>query len=289
MDPKFIGASDSIFVMGSAYSGRNNTNTASLSAYGLALTQVESNGVLIGRTAGNTYWQSLNPNGTLRWQYPVSTGYAYFASVGSDGTTFLQDKNITAIRPDGTVAWTYPRTVGNTYNVAPAVGPDGTLYAVDNYSGNEMAIDPNGTIKWSHRVNVQPQSIMVDRLGNTYCWGVEDGLEAVDANGNMLWHTPGKPLDLTISTILADDSTILSVSGRNSILAQSTIDGHTLWSYTFNSSFNLTGLAPGGADRLYALGYDSYTDATSLYVFIPEPSSLLLLLASAPLLLKRQR
>jgi outer membrane protein assembly factor BamB len=66
----------------------------------------------------------------------------------------------------------------------PAVGPDGTVYAVGNY-GHLYAVTPDGALKW-----VRPASgngtVDVDNLGRIYCAG-GGGVQAYSPEGERVW------------------------------------------------------------------------------------------------------
>ena len=83
-------------------------------------------------------------------------------SIGADGTIYIGTVGcstssgtcyVYAINPDGTVKWKF-KTDGYYGRVftAPAVGPDGTVYAVGLDPATLYAINPTGTLKWNRQL-----------------------------------------------------------------------------------------------------------------------------------------
>ena len=65
----------------------------------------------------------------------------------------------------------------------PAVGPDGTIYAVGNY-GHLYAVAPDGGLKWVRSAG--DGTVDVDVQGRIYCAG-GGGIQAYSPEGDRLW------------------------------------------------------------------------------------------------------
>ncbi len=81
-------------------------------------------------------------------------------------------------------------TGGHQIISAPAVGPDGTLYAASN-DGVLYAVSPDGRRLWSLRTGVTagtmpPARSAVDRQGNSY-WNIHGSVAAIDRHGRLRW------------------------------------------------------------------------------------------------------
>jgi hypothetical protein len=65
----------------------------------------------------------------------------------------------------------------------PAVGPDGTIYAVGNY-GHLYAVTPDGALKWVRTAG--DGTVDVDSQGRVFCAG-GGGIQAYSPDGDRLW------------------------------------------------------------------------------------------------------
>jgi outer membrane protein assembly factor BamB len=102
--------------------------------------------ILIGCSNDSVY--ALNSDGTLKWADSVGGQVWATGALGADGTSYFQtaDSNVIALRSDGTQLWTFYSQGGNT---APVIGPDGTVYVV-NQNGNVYALNPtDGSQEWT--------------------------------------------------------------------------------------------------------------------------------------------
>jgi hypothetical protein len=128
------------------------TNDAGWSPYDLV---VAADGTIYAAD-GSGNLVALAPGGSIRWKAALAnagSGPLFFA-IGSDGTVYVSEGVLDAYRPDGTLAWS-TTTSPDLANFGPAVGPDGTLYAIGTetvsagvYEGMLTAVEPNGTTRW---------------------------------------------------------------------------------------------------------------------------------------------
>ena len=56
---------------------------------------------------------ALNPDGSLKWQYPTGGGIDSSPAIGADGAIYVGsgDDNLYSLNPDGSLKWRYPTGV----------------------------------------------------------------------------------------------------------------------------------------------------------------------------------
>ena len=98
---------------------------------------------------------SLN-EGAEKWENNLP-GLGENLAIGEKGTIYVMqsqyggDSSLKAVSPDdGRVEWTW-KPEGFHEFLAPAIGPDGAIYAVDK-SGSLYAVSPDGKQKWSYKI-----------------------------------------------------------------------------------------------------------------------------------------
>jgi outer membrane protein assembly factor BamB len=100
--------------------------------------------------AGNHKVFAVNPDGSKKWECPDTHGGR--SSIANDGMIYVTGgMALNAITPEGEIKWAFPINVEYGY---PAIGKDGTVYAVgsEQGTGTLYALDPdsanpNGTKK----------------------------------------------------------------------------------------------------------------------------------------------
>jgi len=101
---------------------------------------------------------AINPNGTLRWKYPVDGGRFVRASpvIGPTGTIYVAtkaggaelDARLIALSPTGIRLWYYSlERVGADIYCTPSIGADGLIY-FGAESTLLYALNPDGTLNW---------------------------------------------------------------------------------------------------------------------------------------------
>jgi hypothetical protein len=102
----------------------------------------------------------------------------------ASGRTFANATVQPAEAPGGRVAWRV-KLADQYVSARPAVGPDGTIYAIGNF-GNVYAVSPLGEVKWVSPTNAAGTiDILPD--GNVVVGG-GGGVQALNAsNGSRLW------------------------------------------------------------------------------------------------------
>ncbi len=103
----------------------------------------------------DTTFYALDPEGQLLWSLngigggrPIS-----LASDGTIVTGGGPGILISVLNPDGTVRWTLPNTSGHELLAGPSLGPDGNIYAVQDTTSGEgyghFSIDLEGNLRYS--------------------------------------------------------------------------------------------------------------------------------------------
>src|SRR5215469_4640027 len=93
------------------------------------------------------YLTALNAAGSLQWQlnFPCCGGFT--PAIAADGTIFLgTGQGLWAVNPDGSMKWQFRTDL--VFGV-PTIGGDGTIYAPVSGGTIFMAVNSNGTLKWT--------------------------------------------------------------------------------------------------------------------------------------------
>jgi outer membrane protein assembly factor BamB len=148
---------------------------------------------------------AINPDGTQKWKTPLNIlpasttpaigpdGSIYVHGNGLEGNTVAIEK-LKAISPGGVIQWTFEFNNGagiftSEVESSPAIAPDGTIY-VGSMDTNLYALNPNGTIKWTHPASLTSisSSPALSPDGNTVYF-VNDitRLYAISSSGVFQW------------------------------------------------------------------------------------------------------
>jgi hypothetical protein len=173
---------------------------------------IGSNGTIYVPT-NNSGVYALNPNGTEKWHFFVDGMSSIEGiTIGNDGTLYFMayvptgnvysGTNLYALNPDGSEKWFTGGPRGGM--TVPAVGADGTVYAVwkgfinvqDEQLGCLGAYTPQGTSKWSVGLGygvgsaptVGPDGNIYVIAGNAWYTG-NHTLFAYSPNGVKLWQS----------------------------------------------------------------------------------------------------
>ena len=233
---------------------------------------IGSDGVLYG-TQSNL-WGAVNPDGTVTWTLPLQASHAGGAAVTSDGVVILSDRDIRAVASAGNVLWTYPRSYTDGSNSAPTIGSDGVIYFVDDYNGRAVALNPNGSVKWTYQpllwTSFNPIDILVDDQQNTYWYTDQYGLIALNPSGALRWQRSSTE-SRDYSAIIDQQGTIVMADGSE-IVAVSSDTGADRWRYNFGAGTLIYGLAPGLGQTMYALVAFPNNPGGYTLVSLPEPT-----------------
>lgn len=175
---------------------------------------VAPDGTVYSTDLGRLY--ALTPDGGLLW-VAAGAGGRRPVSLGADGTIYTAGNLVKALNPDGTLKWQFPNPFPGIELIAgPNVGPDGNVYAAeDTFHGNgglgPFSLDPNGNLRWSDPNNGLIGSFPgsnseivfgVDRffVGNVTAGSSPPILTAFRFDGNQLWSSVASDLDLSTGT-----------------------------------------------------------------------------------------
>lgn len=236
---------------------------------------------------------ALDPNGSLIWKYSTDDFLASNPALGPDSTTYalLGGGKLLAINDNGKLQWDLNVStsyLGASYLQPPTIGLDGTIYIGGVESGpksNYLAINPNGTVKWScdfepeypYDAIITGPSALSDNGTVFFCGGggigyttLPDGnisetqipstVYAVDASGHLLWKRQ-IVRSYVASSLILDSSSDLIVCGGNSLYLFTT-DGSLQSTYTSTGKTGLFSPVLGADGTLYFL--KSYGQTTGI-------------------------
>ena len=144
--------------------------------------------------AYNDHFYAINPDGTRRWDVPMS-GYNVSAAVGSNGVIYVVGSGfpnkLHAFTPAGVKLWESQIGGQNSQNSsAPIIGSDGTIYVGCGHDTSLYAFDPDGARRWVFAAPANAggtsMSPTLDSEGNIYT-GFGTNFFAVNASGRQVW------------------------------------------------------------------------------------------------------
>jgi outer membrane protein assembly factor BamB len=103
----------------------------------------------------DTVFFAINPDGSLKWSFPMNDGAESSPAIGPDGTIYVgsYDSSLYAIADSGNqgiLKWRF--LTGGPIDASPAVDACGTIY-VGSRDSILHAINPDGTERWSFKTN----------------------------------------------------------------------------------------------------------------------------------------
>ena len=150
---------------------------------------------------------ALNPNGTLKWVYPVSDAIYSDPAIGADGTIYFgcYDTNLYALNPNGTLKWKF--LAGDQIYSDPIVGADGAIYfGCDDW--RLYALNTNGTLRWKFNTGrFITGSPAMGAGGEIYVGSLSSNLFSISPAGDTNWvfHTTNR---IESSPAIGTDGTI---------------------------------------------------------------------------------
>jgi outer membrane protein assembly factor BamB len=172
----------------------------------------------IGAYSGKLY--AIKPNGTVKWNLPISVARGTHPTVDSKGNIYVGslDEFIYSIKPDGSVNWTYQSYDGGP--TSPGIGKDGTIYL----GGDKLlALNQDGILKWFDSLfggwgpdfNT-PTAVSPD--GTIYI-----GVDGWRYSHWLFAYNPGDSRDIKWRFEMDDDGSASRVSGSPAIATDGTI------------------------------------------------------------------
>ena len=142
--------------------------------------------IYIGSSNNRLY--AVVRNGTPHWQYDTTGAVRSSPVVADDGTIYIgtMDKKLHAVAADGTKKWIWDAPGDFEWQILPALGWDGTIYAPT--SSKVVALRPDGTERWTFdaKQNLRT-SVVVDVEGVLYVGSDSNRLFAITPEGQALW------------------------------------------------------------------------------------------------------
>jgi hypothetical protein len=147
---------------------------------------------------GNAYWSY--PFGGLSWGIPLVDNQNNIYVLGYD--TLWGMGYLYCINPEGTLKWRYPVNYFDEWN-APTMDHNGNIifysYAIVNTNtiGSIISLDHNGNKRWVTTLegdffsNYMTYGLVCDAEGKIYCGSnqQEGNFYCIDSNGVILWKT----------------------------------------------------------------------------------------------------
>jgi hypothetical protein len=213
--------------------------------------------IYIGSYSG--YLFALNLDGSERWAYRNKDGLGviYTPALGADGSIYFDGYDLTALHPDGSLQWLYEVEYGPY--CAPAVGPDGTVYAVG--ASSLHAVNTDGTRRWLYTMEREfaQGGPAVGHDGTVYLPCERGTLRAIDPDGSPQWMFTVEGI-IRASPIATADGDIYIITDDK--LYALNAGGSLRWWLDFSGTW-ASQPAVGqdrvlyvGADRLYAINAD---------------------------------
>jgi outer membrane protein assembly factor BamB len=153
--------------------------------------------------------------------------------------------------------------VSNVIWSSPAVADDGTVYVGHNgyTDGNLLAINPDGTLKWSYPAREVRSAPAIAPDGTIYVGASDARLYAINPNGSLKWAYQTGFKESYSSPAIGADGTIYIAGAKERNLHAVNPGGTTKWTYpiggdtTSSPTIDDNGIIYiGGADnKLYAL------------------------------------
>ncbi|UCE20591.1 MAG: PQQ-binding-like beta-propeller repeat protein [Gemmatimonadota bacterium] len=155
---------------------------------------------------------AVNPNGTLKWVFPMDDGAESSPALGPDGTIYIgsYDGHLYAIRDEGNrgaLQWKF--STGGWIDGCPTVDGCGVIY-VGSRDSTVYAINPDGTLRWSFSTGGEIESSpTIDDRGILYIASFDGNLYALGTGGpDVGVASIDLPEKIEISTALTPAATV---------------------------------------------------------------------------------
>lgn len=219
---------------------------------------------------------AVTHEGAVKWRTLVSEpvgSQPLSLAIGPDGTLYVWNGVMTALRPDGSAAWTWTGYADAGYLPSPnpiEMGWDGTIYVIDGLPGAVSqlhAIDPSGAVAWTYAFpdGVGPSGqIAVGTGGTIYVAAFEANAQmtllALRPDGTLVWTAPLMPSNASVAlpglpgVAVGDDGTVYApcfLGSSSPGLCSFAPDGSP--TATFDAGYYQGVALPPSNDRVYAL------------------------------------
>jgi len=219
---------------------------------------------------------------SLKWMLEVGNplgGGVCEGTFSGAGTFYTQfyDDSLYAISPDGEIEWSHE--VGYLYPVVPAVGFDGTIYAIEKMGTKTVlsAFNPDGSMKWSYQPFLWGifASPTIGSGGTIYAAIGASGysrIHALTPDGILLWTCDLEGGNPTCPALASDGTiyvgTYLYGDEKAGFLHAVKANGRLMWSFSVNDIVS-SNVAVGEDGTIY---FGSGDDNHTFYALNPDGS-----------------
>jgi outer membrane protein assembly factor BamB len=227
---------------------------------------VDSQGnIYVGGTHDIAFLKLEPVNGNVIWEYviPGGEGRGSSPALSLDQTTvYFGTKNrgaeLCALdSSDGSLKWAFSPPVPISFEwSSPTVGPDGTIFQLENTEGVFYSISDNGnsfSVNWEYQLDMEGDaprtSALVDQDAiyvSTFD-GTNSAIVALDCDGSLKWQRTF-PINC-IETPVSTSEAIYIAAGEN-LFCLNRVDGSTIWHKQCSLGINDISLSDRGI--LYA-------------------------------------
>ena len=198
---------------------------------------------------------AINPDGTQKWLFSVSSSIFSPIIIGSDTVYAIDNtaKKLYAISFAGTQKWVYQSSTAYLYQ--PVLGPNGTIYV--RLTSGIMALNPDGTQKWIFEPGIYFGDMAVDANGVIYAGGGAK-LYAINHDGTEKWSVPlvgslkGRPAIGQDGTLYITAQAYSSEVNYYALTVHAfRADGSLQWQFSIGAGEYSDGLAIGSDGVIY--------------------------------------
>jgi outer membrane protein assembly factor BamB len=128
---------------------------------------------------------AVDPRGVAKWSAPTERPIARVL-LGKHGEVYTYAEKLMAFDGSGRQQWTSPWRTALWLH--PDIGEDGTIYLVDSteYARRLVAINPDGSEKWTFTGDPAIQAVLAGSDGTIYIYAGNGALYALDSQQHRL-------------------------------------------------------------------------------------------------------
>jgi hypothetical protein len=204
---------------------------------------------------------AINPDGSLKWTFPIDGGGAGTPAIALDGTIYFNGYGkLYALTPNGNQKWNFSLWGDSSQWSSTAIGPDGTIFVTSWERGTLTAIHPDGSLKSVRSVSnpIPSQAPAIESDGTVLVIANNRFLYAINPDGITLWSSPGiydpYPDFGPASPAIGADGAVYCASWLAGCLWAANPNGSQRWStlcYNFGTNVAPTTPAIDSAGNLY--------------------------------------
>lgn len=213
-------------------------------------------------------------DGSIKWSFAASGPINSAPAIAADGTVYVAGSGgwFYAVTPSGAQKWAF-QSEADHYQSSPALAPDGTIYVGTStcrsgtpYCTSLLALNPDGTLKWSYKVGAQVRTSPAVGADGTVYFGAHDGrLYALTPEGELKWSylTADGGAEMWSSPALGADGVIyVGTYAASKHLFAVNPDGTLKWS--FETEVGIKSAPVIGGDGTIFFGQTTHTNFYAL-------------------------